>query len=305
MIKIQALGTGSGKPTLGRSASCTALFHQGKLILFDCGEGTQVQLSRSDFRPGAVHVICITHFHGDHINGLPGFLGTLHMNQRTEPLTVIGPKGLKHYLNTLIKIGVLGVGYHLNIVEIQEPGVVYKEEGFTIAADRLKHRVPCWGYRFVEEDRPGRFDIEKAKALGIPPGPIYGRLQRGESVTLDDGRVIEPEAVVGPGRRGLSVAYCLDTSPCDGVIRLGAGVDLLIHEGTYEPGEEKLAKGRGHSSMLDAAVAAKTCGAAQLLITHLSPKYLRTDGFLATVKKTFENAHIAKDLDVLELGYCD
>ncbi len=303
MFTITTLGTGSGKPTPERNVSCTAVFREGELILFDCGEGTQVQLTRARLRPGAIKVICITHFHGDHINGLPGLLGTLQLNQRTEPLVLIGPEGIQRYVRSLAKFGVLGVQYPLDIREIREPGIVYQNEEYSIAADRLKHRILCWGYRLAEPNRPGRFHVEKAKALGIPSGPFFGKLQRGQSITLQDGTVIEPEQVMGEARPGLALAYCCDTQPCDGVQRLATGVDVLIHEGTYAPDEETMAHARGHSTMGDAARAAKAAGVRKLIVTHVSPKYIHTDGFKRAARAIFPNTHIAKDFDVVEINH--
>ena len=142
MITVTTLGTGSAKPTPERNVSCTAVFREGELILFDCGEGTQVQVTRSSLRPGAIGLICITHFHGDHINGLPGLLGTLQLNQRTDPLTLIGPEGIERYIRSLSRLGVLGGGFKLNIIEVTRPGVVYQGQGYDLIADRLRHRVP-------------------------------------------------------------------------------------------------------------------------------------------------------------------
>ncbi len=303
MITVTTLGTGSGKPTLDRNVSCTAVFREGELILFDCGEGAQTQLTRAKLRPGALQLICISHFHGDHINGLPGLLGTLQLNQRTKPLTLIGPEGLNRYTRGLMRLGVLGVRYGLNIIEISRPGVVYRHRGFEISAQRLKHRITCWGYRLVELDRPGKFDVEAAKALGVPPGPMFGRLQNGETLTLDDGHVVSPQQVMGARRCGRSLAYCCDTQPCEGALKLAQGVDLLLHEGTYAPDEENLAHTRGHSTMADAARTAREAGAKRLIITHISPKYLRTDGFERSVREIFPRTRIARDLDVFELAY--
>ncbi len=303
MITVTTLGTGSGKPTPERNVSCTTVFRDGDLILFDCGEGTQVQLTHSQHRPGTIRLICITHFHGDHINGLPGLLGTLQLNQRTESLTLIGPEGLERYVRTLARLGVLGVGYPLEILEVKEAGVVYDCGDFAISAERLKHRIACWGYRMTEPDRPGRFDLEAARALGVPSGPLYGRLQRGESIELADGSVVRPEQVLGGARKGLSLAYCCDTQPCEGVGLLAQGVDLLVHEGTYAPDEGQIAHSRGHSTMADAARAARDNGVGRLIITHISPKYMRTDGFERQVREIFAATRIARDLDVFELAY--
>ncbi len=303
MITITTLGTGSGKPTPERNVSCTTVFREGELILFDCGEGTQVQLTRARLRPGAIKIICITHFHGDHINGLPGLLGTLQLNQRTEPLYLIGPEGLERYVRTLARLGVVGMRYPLKFIEVTRPGEVYRCQDFSITADRLKHRITCWGYRLTEPDRPGRFDVEAAKAAGVPPGPLFGRLQRGETLTLDDGTVVTPDQVMGKARPGLSLAYCCDTQPCEGVQRLAQGVDVLMHEGTYAPDEGRMAHQRGHSTMADAARAALKAGASRLIITHVSPKYTRTDGFERAVREIFPHTRIARDLDVFEMAY--
>ena len=305
MITVTTLGTGSGKPTPERSVSCTTVFREGELILFDCGEGTQVQLTRARLRPGSIGMICITHFHGDHINGLPGLLGTLQLNQRTEPLTLIGPEGIGRYIKSLSRLGVMGVGFELNITEVSKPGVVFDCGDYSIAADKLRHRVPCWGYRLSEPDRPGRFDVDAAKALGVPPGPLFGRLQRGESVTVGDDQVITPDQVMGEARKGLSLAYCCDTQPCDGVLRLAQGVDMLIHEGTYAPDEGRTAHQRGHSTMADAARAAQKAQVDQLVVTHISPKYTRTDGFEKSIRGIFERSRIARDLDTFEIAYQD
>jgi ribonuclease Z len=305
MITVTMLGTGSGKPTPERNVSCTTVFRDGELILFDCGEGTQVQLTRARLRPGTIGVICISHFHGDHINGLPGLLGTLQLNQRESPLTLIGPVGIKRYLRTLNGLGVYGAKYPLHIIEVDAPGTVYEGNGYHIAADKLKHRIRCWGFRLSEPDRPGRFDVDAARQLGVPHGPMYGRLQRGETITLDDGTQVEPGQVLGGSRRGRAIAYCCDTSPCDGAIRLASGADLLIHEGTYAPNETKLAHPRGHSTMCDAARTAAAANVARLVITHISPKYLRTDPFLPEVREIFPETYIARDLNTFEIPLAD
>ncbi|MFU8807092.1 MAG: MBL fold metallo-hydrolase, partial [Bradymonadaceae bacterium] len=206
-VQLVFLGTGSGKPTPHRNVSSMALFREGELYLFDCGEATQIQVSRSSLRPGALKAIFLTHFHGDHVNGLPGLVGSQTLNQREDPLDVIGPVGLKKWFKCLRDLHILWPGFRLDSTEISEEGVVFKGDGFHVEAMALNHRINAWGYAFIEEDRPGRFDLDTARALGIPPGPLYGILQRGESVTLDDGRLIKPEDVLGHARPGLKIVY--------------------------------------------------------------------------------------------------
>lgn len=300
-VRIVFLGTGSGKPMAHRGVSSVGIFRQGKLYLFDCGEGTQTQLARSPLRPGGLEAIFLTHFHGDHVNGLPGFLGSLTLNRREAPLALFGPKGLNYWLKTLRDLHILWPSFPLRTHENTQPGEIYQQEDFHVEIARLRHRVETWGYALVEADRPGRFDLDAARALGVPPGPLFGKLQRGETVTLENGRKIQPEEVLGPARPGLKIAYICDTAPCDNAIELAQDADLLIHEATYPAGMERLAHERGHSTAADAARCAKEAGAKKLIMTHISQKYLRTDEFAAGARAIFPNSSVAYDLMEYEL----
>lgn len=300
-IQLVFLGTGSGKPMPRRNVSSMALFREGELFLFDCGEATQIQLARSDLRPGAIRAIFLTHFHGDHVNGLPGLVGSLTLNRRSEPLTIIGPRGLKRWFSCLYDLHILRPGFPVEIVEVQEAGPIFLGDGFEIQAQQLEHRVRTWGYALVEDERPGRFDVGRAQELGVRPGPLYGRLQKGVAVELDDGRKILPEDVLGPSRPGLKIAYCTDTVPCPGALSLGEGADILVHESTYPAGEEKLAHERGHSTSGDAARCAKEAGAKHLVLTHFSQKYMNPDDFLRGARSIFENVEAARDLKVIDV----
>ena len=295
------LGTGSGKPVPTRNVSSVALFREGELLMFDCGEGTQVQLARSTLRPGTLSGIFLTHFHGDHVNGLPGFLGTLTLNNRDDVLSLVGPVGLRAWLRSLKELGILTPGFKLRLEEIERGGVVLRGDGYRVEAAQLDHRIDCWGYSFIEDERPGRFDLEAARALGVPPGPLFGRLQRGETITLADGQAVQPQQVLGPSRPGLKVSFVWDTSPCERAVELARGADVLVHESTYPAGEERTAHKRKHSTSGDAARCAKEAGVRQLVLTHFSQKHHRAQEFLEGARKIFEPTLAAYDLMELEL----
>lgn len=284
-----------------RNVSSMALFREGELFLFDCGEATQIQLTRSDLRPGALEGIFLTHFHGDHVNGLPGLIGSLTLNQRNRPLDIVGPRGLKKWFRCLHDLHILRPGFPVRLREIDGPGEVFEGENYQVEARPLEHRVATWGYALVEDERPGRFDVERAKEIGISPGPVYGRLQSGETVTLEDGRTIEPEDVLGPSRPGLKISYCTDTVPCESAVELAKDADVLIHEATYPAGEEKRAFKRGHSTAGDAARCAREAGVRRLIMTHISQKYLQLDEFLDGAREIFDNVAIARDFSTFEI----
>ncbi|MBA2664363.1 MAG: ribonuclease Z [Bradymonadaceae bacterium] len=300
-MQLVFLGTGSGKPTPQRNVSSMALFRDGELFLFDCGESTQIQMAKSVLRPGALKAIFLTHFHGDHVNGLPGLVGSQTLNQRHEALDIVGPRGLKRWLKCLRELNILWPGFQVRSHEVTEPGIVFEHPEFHIESVALKHRIETWGYALVERDRPGRFDLEGARALGVPHGPMYGRLQRGEAVTLEDGRTVLPQDVLGPPRAGLKIVYCTDTSPCAGAIELARNADVLVHEATYPGGDERLAHERGHSTAADAARCALEAGAKKLVLTHISQKYVRPDIFLEHARAIFPNTVIAQDFFELEV----
>lgn len=284
-----------------RNVSSMALFREGQLYLFDCGEATQIQLTRSDLRPGAIEAIFLTHFHGDHVNGLPGLVGSLTLNQRKAPLHIFGPRGLKRWFKCLYDIHILRAGFPLRLHEVTEPGVIHEAHDHHFVAQPLEHRVDGWGYSLIEDERPGRFDLDRARELDIPSGPLYGRLQSGETITLEDGRTIAPDEVLGPSRPGLKITYCTDTTPCPAAVRLSRGADVLVHESTYPAGHEKLAHQRGHSTAGDAARCALESGARRLILTHLSQKYLDLQEFLTGAREIFENTDIARDFSTFEV----
>jgi ribonuclease Z len=300
-LQLTFLGTGSGKPMPHRGVSSFGFFREGELFLFDCGEGTQTQLTRSSFRPGAIEAVFLTHFHGDHVNGLPGLVGSLTLDQRDRPLDIVGPKGLEQWFETLQDLNILWPSFPVRLHEIEEPGVVYEHDDFEVVSHPLDHRVTTWGYALREEERPGRFDVETARRLDVPEGPLFGKLQQGSEVVLDDGRTISPDQVLGPTRPGFRLAYCSDTRPCDAAVELADDADILIHEATYPAGEEALAHRRGHSTAVDAARCARKAGAHRLVMTHISQRYTQLEQMAEEVSDIFPETSVARDLRTIEL----
>lgn len=301
-LQLTFLGTGSGKPMPHRGVSSLTLFREGELFMFDCGEGSQIKLSESSLRPGALEAIFLSHFHGDHVNGLPGLIGSLTLNQRDRPLDVVGPVGLEQWFECLRELNILWPNFKLRIHEIDSPGVVYRHDDFVVEARPLRHRVDTWGYALREEDRPGRFDVEAAREVGVPSGPKFGRLQNGHAVELEDGQTVEPEQVLGSPRPGFKFAYCSDTQPCDETVQLAEDADVLVHESTYPAGEEALAHRRGHSTAADAARCAADAGAHRLFLTHISQRYTRLERFREAAREIFPQTDVARDLREVELA---
>jgi ribonuclease Z len=280
--------------------SAGALARDGEWILFDCGEGTQYQLLRTDLRLSRLRYVFVTHMHGDHVLGLPGLLGTLNLSRHDRPVDVFGPPGIARFVREVSRTTYFRPIFPL-VVHEHEGGVVLETPEFTVEARRLNHRVAAFGYAVQELPRPGRFRLEDAQRLGIPPGPLYGRLQRGESVTLEDGRRVDPSTVVDPPRPGLRVANCTDTGPCEAARELARDADLLIHEATYTRDMAGEAVERGHSTADEAARVARDAGARRLLITHYSPRYDDVEPLLAEARAVFENTTAARDLLELDV----
>lgn len=270
-------------------------------MLFDCGEGTQMQLLRTGLRMSRMRYVFVTHMHGDHVLGLPGLLGTLNLSRHTSPVDIFGPPGIARYLRDVSRATHFRPIYPLTVHEV-EPGVVLETDELTVEAGQLDHRVPAFGYAVQERDRPGRFRLEDAKRLGIPAGPLYGRLQRGETITLDDGRRIAPHEVLDAPRRGLRCVYCTDTGPSERAVALARGADLLVHEATYLDEMADEAEERGHSTAAGAARVALEAGARHLLITHFSPRYDDASPLLAEAREIFPETTAARDLLEVEVG---
>lgn len=300
-MQITFLGTSSGVPTRSRNVSSVALRlpQRAELWLFDCGEGTQHQIMRSDLKISQLARIFITHMHGDHIFGLMGLLATCGLAGNPGQIDIYGPPKLDEYLRACSRYSNSHLSYPLQLHTVQ-PGVIYENEEFTVSCERLEHRVTTFGYRVVEKDRPGRFDVEKAKALSIPEGRVYGQLKRGETVTLLDGRQINGADLCGRMEVGRKLAYCTDTIYCDGAVSLAQDADVLIHEATFSHQDAELAFQRLHSTSTMAAQAALAAKVKRLIMTHFSPRYapgnnLELNDLLQEARAIFPNTEMAYD----------
>ncbi len=299
-MKLVTLGTSSATPTAQRNPSATALIWEGELVLFDCGEGTQMQMRKADLRIGRLTKIFISHMHGDHILGLLGLLSTFELSGRTLPLHLYGPGELQEYVEISRKLLHLKISYPL-FFHLVTPGIVCEERRYYVEALPLQHYGWTFGYALQEKDRPGRFNVEAALRLGIPEGPLFGQLQRGIPVQNPQGTTIYPEQVLGPPRPGRRIAYCLDTRPCPEAEKLALGADVLIYDSTYAPGEEMKAAERGHSTALDAVELAQRAGAKHLILTHIGAQYSFGGAQLDLLRKIFPAVEIAQDLKMWEI----
>ncbi|MEM1310485.1 MAG: ribonuclease Z [Cyanobacteria bacterium P01_D01_bin.71] len=308
-MEVTFLGTSSGVPTRSRNVSSVALRlpQRGEVWLFDCGEGTQHQFLRSEFKASQIRRIFITHMHGDHIFGLMGLLASCGLaGNPQQKVDLYGPSKLNDYLQACRRYSQTRFSFPLKVHTVN-PGLVYEDAEFEVSCDLLEHRVTAYGYRIDEKERPGRFDVKRAQALGIPPGPIYGRLKNGEVVTLPDGRRINGKDLCGPTLPGRSLAYCTDTVFCDRAVELAQGVDVLIHEATFAHQDADMAYQRFHSTSTMAAQTALLAQAKQLIMTHFSPRYapgnpIQLTDLLAEARAIFPNTVMAKDFDTYAIN---
>ena len=300
----------AARPTVERNVSSLALVREGETLLFDCGEGTQRQMMRYGVS-FALKDIFFTHFHGDHFLGVIGLVRTLGLQGREEPLRLWGPKGAKQVLKSAIMLGVEGVPFEINIEEVK-PGEIIgeegrgKREGYTLSVFATEHGGGSIGYALVEALRFGRFDPDKARALGIPEGPLWGKLQRGESIELADSRQLMADSVVGPKRSGRKVVITGDTRPCASVIDAAAGADLLVHEATFGEEEKDRAKETFHSTAREAAQVALAAKVRKLVVNHLSARYsISAEELVKEAREVFPETVAAKDGLTVEVPFAD
>ena len=302
MLDVCLLGCGGMMPLPKRFLTALMVRYKGSSLLIDCGEGTQVALKAKGWSFKPIDVICFTHFHGDHIAGLPGLLLTMGNAERTQPLTIIGPKGLERVVNAL-RVIAPELPFPLQFMEIQGKEQEFELNGYYLKAFRVNHNVPCYGYT-IRIDRAGRFDTDRAKANGIPL-MYWNRLQKGETI-CDGDAVYTPDMVLGPERKGLKVTYATDTRPVDSITENARNADLLICEGMYgEPEKKEKAIEHKHMMIMEAASIAKEANVRELWLTHYSPSLIHPEEFMDEARSVFPAAMPGKDGKYAELRFED
>ena len=312
MLAITFLGTGAACPTVDRNVASLAVTREGETLLFDCGEGTQRQMMRYGVGFG-LREIFFTHFHSDHMLGLTGLVRTMGLlnlvgqEDRQDGLTLYGPKGAQRVLSSALSVGIERTKFPVEIVELK-PGDVRNRGEYDLIVFETNHGgwADTVGYALAEHTRLGRFHPDRARELGIPEGPLWGRLHKGETITLPDGRLVGPEDLVGPPRAGRKLVISGDTRPHADLARVAAGADLLIHEATFGDDEAERARETGHSTAREAAQLAHDAGVRRLALTHLSPRYTRdAPDLLAQAQSIFPETVVARDGMVIEVRYSD
>ncbi|HVM68943.1 MAG TPA: ribonuclease Z [Gaiellaceae bacterium] len=300
-LDVVFVGTSGSMPTAQRAPSALLVRRGGDRLLFDCGEGTQRQLLRSDIGLVDLPEVYVTHFHADHVLGLPGMLKTFALRGREAPLSLYGPRGFAELMGSLRRV-IGKLTYPYDVVELA-PDHVLPRDGYDIRTFPVRHGTVALGYALVEHERPGRFDLEAADALGVPP-PDRGRLQRGEPVTLPDGRVVAPAEVLGEARLGRKLVVTGDTAPVQSVVDAAAGADLLVHEATFCEDEAERARETEHSTAREAAGVARAAGVRLLALTHLSSRYSGGD-VEREAREVFPETVVPRDFDVVEIPFAE
>jgi ribonuclease Z len=304
MLSVTFLGTGAATPTIDRNVAGLSVQREGEMLLFDCGEGNQRQMMRYGVGFSFKEVF-FTHYHADHLLGITGLLRTMGLQDRSAPVTLYGPKGAQRILTAAISLGIERNKFPVEIVEIK-PGDTLAREEYDIVVFETEHRADTVGYALAEHIRRGRFNPERARELGIPEGPLWGRLHKGQTVTLDDGRTFTPADLVGSPRQGRKLIYSGDTRPHLSVIEASRGADLLIHEATFAGHELERARETGHSTAAEAARVALEAGVRRLVLTHISSRYNREAAeLLAEARAVFPDTVIARDGLTLDVPYVD
>lgn len=299
-MRITFLGTSAGTPTPDRGLPSVMLEVDGEQILLDCGEGTQRQMMKAGASLGKKMKIFITHMHGDHIFGLPGLIQTMNLINRTHPLEVFGPPGIRDFIEQTTVPAMCEPAFELAVHEVGG-GEIISCRKYTVTCALGEHSVPNIGYRIAAGGSLGRFLPEKARALGVPEGPLWGALKAGKPVVLEEGREVKPADVLGEPVRGVAVVYSGDTRPSDEIVRLAEGADLLIHESTFSEELRERAWTEGHSTARGAAQVASMAGVKRLILTHFSARYPDASLLEGEARAIFSDSFAAKDLEAYEL----
>ncbi len=300
MLDVCLLGTAGMMPLPYRWLTSLMARYNGSSLLIDCGEGTQIAMKEKGWSAKPIDTICFTHYHADHISGLPGLLLTMGNAERTEPLTMVGPKGLERVVNAL-RVIAPELPFEIRYLELSQQAERLVEHGYHITAFRVNHNVPCYGYT-IEIPRAGQFQVERAKELGIPV-KCWNKLQKGETVTLE-GKEYTPEMVLGAPRKGIKLCYCTDTRPVPAITEHAQNADLLIIEGMYAE-KEKAAKAKQykHMTFYEAAEIARDAGVFDMWLTHFSPSLVRGEDYMEEVRSIFPAAKLGKDGKTIELDF--
>lgn len=306
MIDVCLLGTGGMMPLPNRFLTSLMVRYNGKCVLIDCGEATQIAMKKKGISSKPIDVICFTHFHADHVSGLPGMLLTMGNAERTEPLLIVGPKGVERIVNAL-RVIAPELPFEIKFKEITSEEETFEIEGmpgFSVTAFKVNHNITCYGYS-MSLKRQGKFNVEAAVAAGIDKR-YWNGLQKGETFTLEDGRVITPEMVLGDARKGIKLTYTTDTRPTDSIVRNAADSDLFICEGMYgEPDKQAKAREYKHMTFYEAAKMARDAKVKEMWLTHYSPSLVNPAEYLPDAKKIFANTKAAKDGRSVELRFED
>jgi len=299
-LRIIFLGTGGSWPTVKRNVSSIAVKRGSEILLFDCGEGTQRQFQQSNLSYMQISKIFITHFHGDHFLGIPGLIQTMQLNDRDKPLHIYGPKGMVELTNQLLTLGYFRPSYKIIAHDIAD-GVEIKFDDYSISALKVSHNVPALAYSVKEYQRAGKFNKSKALKIGIPEGPLFSKLQKGQTIMLPNGEKITPDMILGPSRKGRKIVVSGDTKPCDQIIGFSEEADILIHEATFDSRLQDIAKDYGHTTAAQAAEIAKKARVEKLFLVHISPRYLDYHVIENEARSVFPQSYTPKDFQEVEV----